>query len=240
MTHTDRHPRSANYDTSWVASLDMGPHPLWQLESLLEDVPITAGMEVLDLGCGKGASSVFLARETGARVTACDLWVPRDELRRHLEAAGVEDRVRAVNGGARDLPFADAAFDVIVSVDAFEYFGTDVRALPDILRVLRPGGRLGMSTPALRVDPYDEGPPDYVTEVVGWEAAAWHTPEWWARHWELSGLVRDIRARMQPSGREDWVAWCNLLDQGGGPVAQMLRRDTERLIGFALVSATKS
>lgn len=239
MTHTQRHPRSATYDTSWVASLDMGPHPLWQLESLLEDVPISAGTEVLDLGCGKGASSVFLARETGARVTACDLWVSQDELGGHLEAAGVGDRVRAVNGSARDLPFDEAAFDVIVSVDAFEYFGTDVRALPDILRVLRPGGRVGMSTPALRVDPYDEGPPDYVTDVVGWEAAAWHAPQWWARHWELSGLVKDIRARMQPSGREDWLAWCDLLDEGDGPVAQMLRRDTEGLIGFALVSATK-
>ena len=196
-------------------------------------------MEVLDLGCGKGASSVFLARETGARVTACDLWVSQDELRGHLDAAGVGDRVRAVNADARALPFDDAAFDVIVSVDAFEYFGTDVRALPDIVRVLRPGGRLGMSTPALRVDSYDEGPPAHVTEVVGGEAAAWHTPEWWARHWELSGLVRDIRARMQSSGREDWLTWCNLLDEGAGPVAQMLRRDTEELIGFALVSATR-
>ncbi|MGH3680788.1 MAG: SAM-dependent methyltransferase [Natronosporangium sp.] len=235
-----RHPRSAAYDPAWVRSLDMGPHPLWQLEHLLRDIPLQPGMRVLDLGCGKGATSVFLVREFGVSVTACDLLVPAEELRGHLREAGIVDDVVVLHANARDLPLPNDSFDAIVSIDAFEYFGTDVQLLPGLLRVLRPGGQIGMSTPALRVDPYQQPPPSYVTEVVGWEAAAWHAPEWWERHWRLSGLVTDVRARMHPTGREDWLAWCAALDAGDhSPVAQMLQQDHDNLLGFALVTATK-
>src|SRR5436305_1239178 len=86
------------------------------------------------------------------------------------ELFGVADQVKAVNADVRSLPFADEQFDAVVSIDAFEYFGTDVRLLPTLLRVLRAGGRLGMSTPALRIDPYDGPVPEYVREVAEWEA----------------------------------------------------------------------
>lgn len=139
----DRYPRSSTYDPAWLLDLDMGPHPLWQLEDLLSGHTFRQGQRVLDLGCGRGATSVFLAREYGVDVVAFDLWVPESELRGTLEAAGVADRVAAVEGSARDLPFDDAGFDAIVSVDAFEYVGTDVHFLPGLLRVLKRGGWLG-------------------------------------------------------------------------------------------------
>jgi len=149
----DRYPLSSRYDPHWVRSLDMGPHPLWQLEDLLPELHLRPGDRVLDLGCGKGATSVFLAREAGAELAAVDWWVDQRDLRAVLEAAGVADRVTAVHADARNLPFGDNEFDAIVSIDAFEYFGTDVHFLPRLLRLLRPGGRIGMSTPALSTDP---------------------------------------------------------------------------------------
>jgi len=113
LTQPDRYPLSANYDPGWVVGLDMGPHPLWQLEDLLSDLALRPGVKVLDLGCGKGATSVFLARERDVDVVAFDLWVKEDELRSNLEAQGVSDRVTPVNGDVRDLPFEDAEFDAI-------------------------------------------------------------------------------------------------------------------------------
>lgn len=240
LRRPDRYPLSSAYDPSWVLGLDMGPHPLWQLEDLLADVPIRAGSRVLDLGCGRGATSVFLANELDVEVVAVDLWVPETELAGNLGAAGVGDRVTAANADARNLPFGDEEFDAILSVDAFEYFGTDTRFLPGLLRVLKPGGRLGMTTPALRRDPYDEPPPGYVVDLVGWEAAGWHSPEWWVTHWTLTGLVEDVTARMQPGGREDWLLWSRALgEDDDGAVTRALRQDTDALIGFALVNARK-
>ena len=96
-----------------------------------------------------------------------------------------------------------------------------------------------MTTPALRVDPYVEPPPAKVTALVGWEAAAWHAPDWWRRHWALSGLQTDVSARMQEGSREDWVLWSQALDEDGGGVLDMLTALPPGDIGFAVVSATK-
>jgi ubiquinone/menaquinone biosynthesis C-methylase UbiE len=60
----DRYPLSSRYDPRWVIALEMGPHPLWQLEDNLPALALEAGSRVLDLGCGRGATSLFLARES--------------------------------------------------------------------------------------------------------------------------------------------------------------------------------
>ncbi len=218
----------------------MGPHPLWQLEDLLPSLRLRPGDRVLDLGCGKGATSVFLAREAGVDVVAVDWWVSEAELKGVVDAAGVGDRVEVVHADVRHLPFGDEEFDAIVSIDAFEYFGTDVHLLPDLLRVLRPGRTLGMTTPALRIDPYVQAPPVQVTALAGWEAAAWHAPEWWQRHWEMTGLLTDVSARMQPGSRDDWILWAKAAGEiDSGPLLSMLTSMTPDEIGFAQVSAVK-
>ena len=143
------------------------------------------------------------------------------------------------------LPFSDGEFDAIVSIDVFEYFGTDVHLLPRLLRVLKPGGRIAMSIPALASDPYEGEVPTYVSELAGWEAACWHSPQWWHRHWELSGLLYDITARRQVGGRDDWLLWTQAGGERRGPagadaVLKMLVSDVSEQLGFALVSATKA
>ena len=103
----------------------MGPNALWLTESLAERMSLTAGMRVLDMGCGKGLSSVFLAKEYGLQVWATDLWIDAGENYRRFCEAGVEDSVFPIHAEAHALPFADGFFDAMVSVDAYHYFGTD-------------------------------------------------------------------------------------------------------------------
>ena len=221
--------------------MNMGPHPLWQLEDLLSGLRLQPGDRVLDLACGRGATSVFLAREANVHVVAADLLIDQAELNSVLRAADVSDMVTAVRADARHLPFGDDAFDAVVCIDAFEYFGTDVHLLPSLLRVLRPGGTIAISTPALRVDPYVHRPPAAVAALVGWEAAAWHAPEWWQRHWELTGLVDEVTARMQPGSRDDWIRWARVEGESDdGPLLTMLTSLGADDIGFALVAARKT
>jgi cyclopropane fatty-acyl-phospholipid synthase-like methyltransferase len=82
-----------------------------------------------------------------------------EELEGVFREAGVERSVTAVNADVRQLPSADGEFDAIVSIDAFEYFGTDVHLLPALLRVLKSGGTIGMTTPGLEPDPYEADVP---------------------------------------------------------------------------------
>jgi cyclopropane fatty-acyl-phospholipid synthase-like methyltransferase len=92
LRRRDRYPRASKYDPAWVLSLDMGPHPLWQLEDLLPSLALAPGMRVLDLGAGQGATSVFLARECDVDVVALDLWIPSEQAGAVHEAAGVDRR----------------------------------------------------------------------------------------------------------------------------------------------------
>ena len=76
-------------------------------------------MRVLDLGCGRGPSSVFLRREFGVQVWSVDLWFSVSERYERIRDAGVDDGVFPLHADARSLPFANEFFDAIVSIDSF-------------------------------------------------------------------------------------------------------------------------
>ncbi len=57
----------------------MGPNAMRLTEELVAQLPIAPGMRILDLGCGKGISSILLAEKYDATVFAADLWITPDE-----------------------------------------------------------------------------------------------------------------------------------------------------------------
>jgi SAM-dependent methyltransferase len=246
LIRPDRYPLSSRYEPQWLLGLDMGPHPLWQLEDILPALALRPGMRVLDLGSGYGATSVFLARECGVTVTACDLWIDPPAVEEVVRGAGLADSITAVQADVRQLlPFPDDVFDAIVSIDAFEYFGTDVHLLPRLLRVLKPGGTIGMTTPGLKRDPYEARVPDEIWSLWGYETAAFHTPEWWRRHWELSGLLEDIGASWLPDGLDNWILWAKAVrevkgkDEDRRPVLEMLQEADGQQLGFVAAVGRK-
>src|SRR5438034_6134465 len=71
----ERFPRSSRYHREWIsASVSGGANALWLTEWLASALDLRPGMRVLDLGCGRAASSIFLHREFGVQVWATDLW----------------------------------------------------------------------------------------------------------------------------------------------------------------------
>lgn len=92
LLHHARYPRANRYDAAWVIRNQMGPNALWLAESLGEIMTIEPGMRVLDLGCGRAMSSIFIAREFGAQVWATDLWIPAAENQERIVEAGLTDQ----------------------------------------------------------------------------------------------------------------------------------------------------
>ncbi|MFI5054303.1 MAG: class I SAM-dependent methyltransferase, partial [Acidimicrobiia bacterium] len=119
----------------------------------LDRLGLRPGHRLLDMGCG-GGRHAFAAMRRGATVVALD-----------YDAAELKD-VRAVvggmvasgelpadtpggqvNGDALELPFPDAAFDRIIASEVLEHLWADERAISELVRVLRPGGRLAVTVP---------------------------------------------------------------------------------------------
>ncbi|MBA3843046.1 MAG: methyltransferase domain-containing protein [Actinobacteria bacterium] len=110
-------------------------YPAAAVEWLAERCGIGRGAVVADVGAGTGKLTRLLV-PTGARVVAVE---PVPAMRAKLRETTPE--VEVVDGTAESLPFADGELDVITVAQAFHWFDHDV-ALPELHRVLRPGGSL--------------------------------------------------------------------------------------------------
>jgi len=111
---------------------------------VLDSLGIGPSTKLLDLGCGTGNAALEAARR-GARVTAVDPAARLLEVTRQRAAAeGLT--IETALAGAAALPFEDAAFDAVVSVFAMIFAPDAVAAATETVRVLRPGGRLVLSS----------------------------------------------------------------------------------------------
>jgi SAM-dependent methyltransferase len=202
-----RFPRAAKYNPEWVlAGVSGAAHPLWMAEWLTGVLPLKAGMRVLDLGCGRALSSIFLHREFGVQVWAVDLWFSAAENSMRVADAGAEDGVLPINADARDLPFDAEFFDAIVSLDSFFYYGTDEQYLPYVARFLKPGGVLGIAGAGL-VREFDGDVPEHLR--TWWQPDMWclHSAEWWRHHWARTGILDVEVADTMADGGQLWLDW---------------------------------
>ncbi|WP_407698690.1 SAM-dependent methyltransferase [Streptomyces fagopyri] len=221
----------------------MGPNALWLVEELTAAMDLRPGMRVLDLGCGRALTPVFLAREYGVHVTAADLWIDPSQDWERIRAAGVEDSVVPLHVDAHDLKFAEGYFDAVVCVDADEHFGADHWFLQSLLRFVRTGRQIGVVTPGVTRE-LDGHAPEHLAPWWDWECNGFHTPQWWWRLWESSGKVDVERADLLPDGAAHWLAWEEAVletdptERTVGVVA-LLRADAGQTLGFARVVARK-
>ena len=243
ILYNEDFPRSNKYDPMWIFNNQMGPNALWLAEFLTQAFDLKPGMRVLDLGCGKSMTSVFLAREFGVQVYAVDLWVNPDGKWENAKAFGVEHLITPIQADARDLPFAQGFFDAIVCVDAYIYFGQEEGYLENLIKFLRPGGQLGMIVPGY-VKEVKGDVPEHIKEFLSDELWTWKSLPWWKNLWEKTGLVSIDLADTMPNGCDLWMRWYMALLESGksrwGDETEYFRIDNGEYIGLIRLVATKN
>jgi len=112
-------------------------------EQLCESVDVSAGQTVLDVAAGNGNAALAAARR-GCDVTATDYVESLlERAGRRAEADGLPLTTQVAD--AEDLPFDDASFDVVLSTVGVMFTPNPERAAAELLRVVRPGGRVGLA-----------------------------------------------------------------------------------------------
>jgi cyclopropane fatty-acyl-phospholipid synthase-like methyltransferase len=232
---SQKFPRSSAYHPEWIkATVSGGANSLWLTEWLTEALDLRAGMRVLDLGCGRAASSIFLRREFNVQVWAVDLWNSVSERLQRIRDAGVEDGVFPIHADARALPFAPEFFDVIVCIDAFPYCGgTDDLYLNYLARFVKPHGLVGIAGASVIQDIVGADVPEHLR---GWwtqdQAWCFHSASWWRRHWEQSGIVDIEVADAMPDGWQRWLDWHRAVAPNNREEIQTLETDRGRYLGY--------
>lgn len=160
-------------------------------KAYLDELGIGAGERVLDVGCGTGVVSREVARRVGpsGRVVGLDPSSLMLTIARELaEREGVQEQLEFRVGDVRDLPFEDSTFDVLLAITALSHTTDADQAIPGLVRVLRPGGRIGILD--LDTTSWIISHPDReLTLRIGAAGATIATDGWLARR--LPGLLGD-------------------------------------------------
>jgi SAM-dependent methyltransferase len=116
---------------------------------LLKHLELKSTSNVLEIGCGSGGPSLFMARTFGCHVTGIDInekaIATADSMARTEK---LDSRVRfSQSDAAKALPFESMTFDAVTCIDSINHFSDRLRFLKESYRVLRPGGRLLFTDP---------------------------------------------------------------------------------------------
>jgi SAM-dependent methyltransferase len=214
-----------------LANASGGANSLWLTEWLTTAMTLQPNMKVLDLGCGRASSAIFLRREFGVQVWATDLWFSASENNQRIRDAGGEDGVFPIHADARSLPFAGDFFDAILCIDSFPYFGTDDLYLNYLAHFVKPGGQIGIAGVGL-VREIGSPIPDHLAQFWTQDLWAIHSADWWRRHWERTGVMEIQLADTMPDGWKLWLDWHRIVAPDNATEIKALEADQGRNLGY--------
>jgi ubiquinone/menaquinone biosynthesis C-methylase UbiE len=121
------------------------------LRSFFDEIDLQPGEQVLDVGCGSGAVTRWLAHQTNGQNPICGIDINDyllHEAQTLAQSDGVDHVVHFAPGNAESIPFRADHFDVVISTTVLEEVDAD-QALAELVRVTKPGGRIGVMVRAL-------------------------------------------------------------------------------------------
>ena len=179
-------------------------------DELLSLCHIEDAHEILNVGCGIGVGSVYIARKYDCYVMGVDISEKMIEWsRRRAREEKVEAKAEFRTADVLDLPFEADRFDVVFAESVLIFVEDKTRAIRECVRVTKPGGYVGLNEGVWIKQP----PPEMVSRVTDAIGPFIPTIEAWQVLWDASGLqervVRtcEIDARKEVKDRIEWIGW---------------------------------
>lgn len=185
----------------------MAPGGLYLAAEMARTMTLKPGDRVLDLGCGRGDTSIFLAKHFGVSVVSVDHWISATERHAKFAGQGYHKAIMPLRlDVTRGLPFAEDYFDAIFCMQAFHSFGGSVAFLRHLLAHLKPGGQLCIGGTCFNQEPANGILPAIYHETNGWDAEYrnYHSPDWWRDLFLESGSVAVLQCHELEDGRLLW------------------------------------
>jgi arsenite methyltransferase len=185
---------------------------------LLSLCHIEGAREVLNVGCGIGVGSTYIARKYGCHVVGVDISERMIEWsRQRAREERVEAKVEFRTADVLDLPFEAGRFDVVFAESVLIFVEDKAQAIWECVRVTKPGGYVGLNEGFWTEQPSPE------LVALGKDAVGPCVPtiEAWQALWEASGLqervvrTRQVDARTEVKSRIQWIGWQWLLRAWG-------------------------
>ncbi len=187
----------------------MGPNSVRILAELLDRYPLQLAPDdrILDLGCGTGLTSLVIAKETGAKVFANDLWVSAEENGRRFVEWGVGELITPVCEDANDLHFEKNQFRALISIDSYHYFaGSKGFFQEKILPFMKDDGVVLIGIPGLK-DEYTGRAKELLSDWLGEDAYMFKSPKLWKEIIGSSNRIESVNTWEMDCFSKAWDDW---------------------------------
>lgn len=200
--------KSNKYDKSLINENMMGPNSIKMLEELMQSVKLEKGMRVLDLGCGKGLTSIFLAKEYGVQVFATDLWITATQNYELFKSFGLENQIIPIHADALELPYPDEYFDAVISIDAYYFFGRDSQYMDEKLApLIKKGGIIALAFPGSKEEFNNSIPKEMLISWSAEDLETFHSLKWWDEILSRSEKIKIHSIQEMQCCEETWNDW---------------------------------
>ena len=187
----------------------MGPNSSAKILTLFGSQPLsfTADDRILDLGCGTGLTSLVIAKETGAKVYASDLWVSAQENGERFAKWGIGEQVMPLCEDANNLHFEKGQFKALFSIDAYHYFaGRGGFFQEKILPFMKDGGVVLIGIPGLK-DEYTGRAGELLSDWLGDDACLFRSPADWKGMIGIHDRIESVKTWEMDCFMQAWGEW---------------------------------
>jgi SAM-dependent methyltransferase len=205
----NNYPELKSYSAEEIYDNFIGCGGLYLATNMVRKMNLKKGDIILDLGCGFGTTSIFLAKMFDITVIAVDFWFPPTKMVEIINREGYSHRIVPLNLDiTKDIPFANQYFNAIFSMNSLFLYGYNCNFLTKLLNTLKTGGTFCIGSECFNQEPHYPSITDVPREYnFDWKWNVWdtcfskyHSPKWWRSLLSETNLLE--------------ITYCNELEDG--------------------------